>query len=249
MSISVFLLSRVTDNPWNERELDQANVEKIAASIRTDGLLQPPLGRIDPNDPNKVQLAFGHHRLAAYRLLDQHDQSLSLFQQIPVDVRDIDDRTMARYAIIENHHRADPSAIEKARALVRLTAELGMSQAEAGELFGIGQGAVSHLKRLLRLPEPIQAHVHAGNLPERFARELVAVAKVFPQEATKIADAVAKAEPKPSNNRIAAGEAARAQVIAQSARKSVRGHTKVQPNIGHSRPAPKPSAKKKGGKR
>jgi len=69
MTIQLYPLECVVPNPWNERPLDQANVDRIAASLQRDGLLQPPLGRPDPALSMNIQLAFGHHRVAAYRQL------------------------------------------------------------------------------------------------------------------------------------------------------------------------------------
>ena len=193
MTTQLFSLDRLEENPWNERPLDEANVATIAASLESDGLLQNPVGRIHPADPGRVQLAYGHHRLAAFRRLAAADPGNERWQLIPVDVRVIDDKQMARQAIIENHHRQDPSGIEKARALLRLTKEFGETQEAAGAVFGMGQAAVSHLLRLLKLPAEIQELVNRHELPERLARQLVSLSRVKPKEAAKIANKTAKA--------------------------------------------------------
>jgi len=191
MTIQIYPLIAVFDNPWNERPLDQENVDKIAASIKADSMLQPPVGRIHPEHPGQVQLAFGHHRLAAFRQLQAAESPTSdTWKVIPVDVREIDDRTMARYAIVENHHRADPSAIEVARALVRLTSELHMTQAEAGQLVGLKtQSAVSHLTALLELPADVQKLVHEGQISQVAARALLPLMHFQPAAVGKIAKA------------------------------------------------------------
>ncbi len=195
--MSDYLLHLVHNNPWNERELDQENVDRIAVSIKSDTMLKSPLGRPDPDAPGAIQLAFGHHRLAAYRQLsaafeaDKANVGLpNPWAAIPVEVRDISDRDMARYAIIENHHRSDPSAIEKARALLKLTTDprIKVSQAEAGALFGLGQTGVSHLTSLLHLPGAVQALVDKHELPEVPARQLVPLTEWRPDLVLKIAE-------------------------------------------------------------
>lgn len=201
--ITQFPLSRITDNPWNERGLDEANVDTIAASIQADGLLQPPLGRwLDGGAEPSVQLAFGHHRLAAYRKLQtewnktSHEDMTNPWDSISVDVRELDDITMAKYAIVENHHRSDPSAIERARALLRLTGELHMTQAEAGALFGLkSQASVAHLTALLRLPDDVQQLVHSGQIAQAAARALLPLLHFQPAAVSKIAKDSLEEEP------------------------------------------------------
>ena len=64
-------LNLIDDNPWQPRvEIEPTTVEKLADSIRGIGLLQAPTGR--PTPEGRVQLAFGHRRVAAVSLL--HDQ-------------------------------------------------------------------------------------------------------------------------------------------------------------------------------
>jgi len=204
MTIQDFELHLITDNPWQTRPLDEAHAAELAADIAERWLLQAAVGRIHPERPYYVQLATGHHRLAAYRSLATAWQDTPAnwtlttpnpWLKFPIDVRELTDLQMAQTAIAENKARKDLTAMEKAQTLQRLIGEFHLSQAEAGKPFGLGQAAVSHLLRLLKLPAPIQAHVQSGALPEAYARQLVSIAKVFPQEAQKIADAVAKAEP------------------------------------------------------
>lgn len=194
MPTQLFHLDAIEENPWNERPLDQENVDQIATSILTDGLLQNPVGRPKPGDPARVQLAYGHHRLAAFRqLLKTHPGEG--FEVIPVEIRAIDDLAMARQAIVENHSRKDPSAIEKARAMLRLVTELGQTQAQAGEVFGLGQSNVAHLLGMLKLPDDVQALVNAGALAEVAARYLVPLVKWDPAVVSKIAERSQKVDP------------------------------------------------------
>jgi ParB-like chromosome segregation protein Spo0J len=91
-------------------------------------------------------------------------------------VRELSDRDMAEMALAENVKRGQLSAIEKATAAERLINEFGLTQVEVGQLLGLKSPAsVSHLLSLLQLPVQIRDLVHARQLPERHAREIVRV--------------------------------------------------------------------------
>jgi ParB/RepB/Spo0J family partition protein len=175
----------IDPNPWQTRlRLRPEHVTEIAESIYLHGLQQYPAGR---RVGDRVQLKFGHTRHAAWI------QALG-DQPMPIDVEDLTDRQMAEHAAIENGHRADLSAIEKASTIQRLQTDFDMTQVEAGALVGIRtQGAVSNILSLLKLPQATQDLVDARTLPERLARALLPVATIDPGACDAIAAAVAKA--------------------------------------------------------
>jgi len=186
-------LDAIQPNPWQVRSGEAADqVQALARDIAERGLLQVPVARRTEN--GQAQLAFGHTRLAAFRLLAETDHGAD-FQTMPLVIRELGDQEMAEFAIAENIQRKDLSAIEKARALQRYCADFGKTQAEAGERFSLGQSAVSHLLRLLELPEPVQDLVNGGELPERFARQLVSLARVAPEDVVHAAVVIAETEP------------------------------------------------------
>lgn len=185
-------LHHVAGNPYQTRLADDpTHTFNLAADILAHGLLQVPLARPHPLLNETVQLAFGHSRLAAYALLVK--QGYLEYAQIPVDVRDLTDRQMSDMAAAENAKRKNLSAIETATALQRRIQDFKLTQAEAGEPFGLSQSAVANLLRLLKLPQSIQDQVHAGELPERLARQLASLAQVAPKQVEQVAKAVAKA--------------------------------------------------------
>ncbi len=182
-------LNKTLPNPWQMWPLDPAHVADLAAEYTAGAPLPPIVVRPDPHGKGLYQIAIGHHRVAARLQLKLAD--------VEAEVRDLSDLELARLAIAENFKRRVPSAIEKARALQRLTgAPFNLSQAEASRNLGYAHAAsASHLLRLLELPAPVQAHVHSGALPERLARPLVAVARALPQVAERVAAQVAQADP------------------------------------------------------
>lgn len=202
MAIQQIPLDLIDHNPYQTRAIDLAHAQALADDIAARSLLQPPVGRPHPTAPGRYQLALGHHRLAAFEMLARRAAGgaatwlpIEKFNALPVDVRALTDVEMSDYAIVENEHRKDLSAIDKAKILRRRIDELKLTQEQAGAPFGYSQPVVASLLRLLKLPAEIQAHNAAGRLPERFARQLVTLSKTLPQQAQAIAQKVAAAEP------------------------------------------------------
>lgn len=187
----VLPLDRIAFNPYQMWPIDPAHVAELAEDIKANGILQRPLARPHPEKAGHVQLAFGHHRRAA-----AHAAGLA---EMAVEVRALSDLEMADYAIVENFKRRTPTALDKARALQRLTsAPFGLSQAEAGRRFGLSQSGVANLLRLLKLPDSVRQQVDAGRVPEAMARGLVRLSVALPGAAEQVAKAVAGAEDKAS---------------------------------------------------
>lgn len=189
-------LELIDANPWQPRgDEDYAHVKGLAESIAEHGLLQTPTARPHPTEPGRYQLAFGHSRLAAFRHL--HATRLGGgWWAFPLVIRELSDRQMADAAAQENVSRKNLSAIETARAIQRYIADFGVTQAEAGKVYGYAtQAGVSNLLRLLQLPEPVVELVHTGQLAERHARQLIAVARFDAKRAAELAQKVVEANP------------------------------------------------------
>lgn len=192
-------LDLIDANPWQVRlSEDAGKVNELAKSIAEHGLLQPPTGRrVD----GRIQLAFGHTRWSAFRFLNEqfgpagNGQAGDRFARMPLFIRELDDRTMAEHAIVENVARNDLSDVERATAIRRYIEDFHATQAQAGEKFGLSQSAVAHLLRLLELPDQVKEMVHAGSLAQRYARKLVPVARVAKAEdIVEVAERIAEAD-------------------------------------------------------
>ena len=92
---------------------------------------------------------------------------------MPILPVQLDERKMFEGGITENLQREDISPISKARALKTYIEKFQASQRECGILFGLSQGAVSNLMRLLSLPDEIVKITDQGHLAERQARSLM----------------------------------------------------------------------------
>lgn len=145
------------------RHFDEALLEELAESIRTQGVIEPVIVRT--TGTGRFELIAGERRWRASQLAG--------LAEIPALVRDIDDRTAIAIALIENIQREDLSPLEEAQALARLIAEFKLTHQQAADAVGRSRAAVSNLLRLLDLPDPIRTHLDDGRLEMGHARALL----------------------------------------------------------------------------
>jgi ParB/RepB/Spo0J family partition protein len=158
------------------------------SSIKTAGILQTPAVRPHPTNKDRYQMIYGWRRRAAWMVFRPREQ-------ITVEVRPASDREMFEHGAIENANRKDMSTIERAQMMRQYIERFGATQAETGALFGgLGQAAVSNLLRLLSLPDDIIHLGHEGALPEHYARMLIPLAREWPKDSFKLAEAIAQAD-------------------------------------------------------
>ncbi len=154
----------VVRNPKNPRKnFLESDLQDLAASIRQHGIVQPVVVRTVAND--RYEIIAGERRWRAAQLAG--------FPQIPVIVRNVDDRTALEIAIVENVQRADLNPLEEAQGYELLIAEHGYTQNDLGEIIGKSRSHVANSLRLLKLPEPVRDLVSAGNLSAGHARALI----------------------------------------------------------------------------
>ena len=161
-------LGLVGANPFQPRTtMEPAGIAALAANIlasaeacpETHGLLSVPRGRrVD----GAVQLAFGHRRLAAFRLLaaDGHPEYL----QFPLEIAPLSDAEMAVIAWAENSIREDVNVMEEARFLHRIMDEFGWTHTETARRLGMARGTLSNTIRLMNLPAKIQEIISQGEI-------------------------------------------------------------------------------------
>jgi len=120
----------------------------------------------------RVQLAFGHSRLAAFEFL--RDTGNRGFERMTVNVQDIEKEQMFRWAVGENIARKNLTVLEEARAMQRYQQEFNRTSEEVGALFGVSGSTVRGKIRLLELPADIQEQV-SPNVNESAVRALLAL--------------------------------------------------------------------------
>lgn len=146
-------------------DMHNESLEDLADSIRAQGVVQPLVVR--PIGAGHYEIVAGERRWRAAQLAE--------LQDVPVVVRDMDDRTAIAVALIENIQREDLNPLEEAHALERLIEEFEMTHQQAAEAVGRSRAAVSNLLRLLELGEIATGLVQRGELDMGHARALLAL--------------------------------------------------------------------------
>ena len=161
-------VTRIRPNPEQPRvRFDQAELQVLANSIRTHGLLQPLVVRSDPDRWGGYILISGERR---WRALQQAG-----LQTATVLVRTADRDEGLLLALIENLHREDLSPLEQAAGFKLLADNHGLSHADIAERIGFHRTHVTNTLRLLNLPEPVREALEAGEIAAGHGRALLMV--------------------------------------------------------------------------
>jgi ParB family chromosome partitioning protein len=158
-------LDLLVPNPRQPRTyLDEARLEELAQSIRSNGVIQPLLVR---RAGDRYEIVAGERRWRAA-------QRAGLLK-VPVVVRDVPDDRLLQVALIENIQRDDLNPIEEAQAYRRLIDEHQLSQEELASAVGKDRATIANYLRLLRLPSEVRNEISAGALSMGHARAIVAL--------------------------------------------------------------------------
>ena len=182
-SVPIEFVARSPKNP--RRYFDEAELQDLAGSIRQHGIVQPVVVRTISSD--RFEIIAGERRWRAAQLAG--------LVEIPVIVRDVDDRTALELAIVENVQRADLNPLEEALGYEQLIAEHGYTQNDLGEIIGKSRSHVANSLRLLKLPDPVRDMLADGSLSAGHARALVStpdpvvLAKTIAQKGLSVRDA------------------------------------------------------------
>ncbi|MEO7495677.1 MAG: ParB/RepB/Spo0J family partition protein [Massilia sp.] len=149
--------------------MDEGALSELAASIKTQGIMQPVLVRPvgHENGLVKYEIIAGERRFRAAQLAG--------LENIPVLVRDVDDQAAAAMALIENIQREDLNPLEEAQGIHRLIADFSFTHEQAANAVGRSRSAVSNLLRLMNLAQPVQTMLMAGDIDMGHARALLSV--------------------------------------------------------------------------
>ncbi len=153
-------------SPFQARSTpDPAALAELAASIQEHGILQPILVRPKPGAAGKFQILGGERRWRAAQQAKLHD--------VPVVVRDLDDRAAMAAGLVENLQREDLNALEEAEGYARLLTEFGLKQEGLGQAVGKSRSHVANTLRLLNLPPRVRDMLRGGALSAGHARALL----------------------------------------------------------------------------
>ena len=159
-------VARIRPGRYQPRtKMDQQALAELAASIRSQGLMQPLLVR--PVDRDRYELVAGERRWRAAQMAG--------LEEVPALVREVPDEAALAMSLIENIQRENLNPMEEAAGLQRLVDEFKMTHEQAADAVGRSRTATTNLLRLLKLAKPVQEMLMEGALEMGHARALLAL--------------------------------------------------------------------------
>jgi ParB family chromosome partitioning protein len=157
-------VNQIFPNPRQPRTVfDETALNELIASIKSIGILQPPVVRKVAE--NKYELIMGERRYRAAKAAG--------LTSIPVIIRQTPDNELLRDALIENIHRSNLNPLEEGAAYAQLLSDFGCTHDELALKLGRSRPLISNTIRLLNLPDSVQRKVAAGVISAGHARALL----------------------------------------------------------------------------
>jgi ParB family chromosome partitioning protein len=147
------------------KDINPEKLQELAESIKAQGVIQPIVVR---------QIGFQKYEIIAGERRWRASQLAGL-AQIPVVIKDIDDRTAMAVALIENIQREDLNPLEEAEALKRLLEEFGMTHQQVADSIGKSRATVTNLLRLMDLHPDVKKLLLSNQLEMGHARALISL--------------------------------------------------------------------------
>ena len=144
------------------KNFDQEELTELMASIQEHGILQPLIVR---TKGSKYEIVAGERRYRAARL--------AKLREIPILIKDFDDKQVLEVALIENIQRSDLNSMELACAYSLLMERFDYTQEEVAKRVGKSRSEVTNIIRLLKLSTDIQQKLRDGGLSYGQARTLL----------------------------------------------------------------------------
>lgn len=160
-SLPIAMITRGRYQP--RRTLDPDSLRELADSIVAQGVIQPIVVR--PIAGERYEIIAGERRWRA-------SQQAGL-SEIPVVVREVDEKAAIAIALIENIQRDDLDPLEEAGALQRLLTEFSLTHQQVAEAVGKSRTTVTNLLRLLELEEDVKLYLEQGRLEMGHAKALL----------------------------------------------------------------------------
>jgi ParB family transcriptional regulator, chromosome partitioning protein len=165
-ALQTIALDRLRPGRFQPRaRMDDASLDELAESIRSQGVMQPILVR--PADGGRFEIIAGERRWRAAQRAGLRD--------IPVLVKAVPDEAALALALIENIQREDLNPLEEAQGLKRLIDEFGLTHEAAAQAVGRSRSAVTNLLRLTQLAKPVQDYLLGNAIEMGHARALLAL--------------------------------------------------------------------------
>ncbi len=147
------------------KDMDPERLQELADSIRAQGIIQPIIVR--EVGYNRYEIVAGERRWRAGQLAG--------LAEVPVVIKDIEDRAAMAIALIENIQREDLNPLEEAEALLRLVAEFELTHQQVSEAVGRSRTTVTNLLRLNELEGAVKVFLISRQMGMGHARALLSL--------------------------------------------------------------------------
>jgi len=158
-------IDRLKVSPFQSRQhISEKELEDLKNAIKVQGVLQPLLVR---KAGDVFEVVAGSRRLKASKALG--------LKELPVLIKDIDDRQALILSIMENLQREDLNPVEEAMSFNRLAEDFDFSHEEIAEKLGKDRSTITNALRLLNLPSRIQDALVSKRITKSQARTLLGI--------------------------------------------------------------------------
>lgn len=156
-------LDAIGPNPYQARTVwNEEDLAELTDSIRANGIIQPVVVR---PFQGRYQIIAGERRFRAAQMAG--------LAAIPALVREVTEEQLFEWSLVENIHRRDLNAIERAKAYQRYLNAFSLTQAEAAQRLGEDRSVIANYLRILDLPEDIRTMLVDGRLSMGHARAIL----------------------------------------------------------------------------
>lgn len=161
------------------KDFSPESLQELADSIKSQGIVQPLIVRLQGDH---FELIAGERRWRASQIAG--------LTEVPVVIREADDRAVLEMALIENLQRENLNPIEEALGYSQLISQFALTQEDAAVKVGKSRAAVANALRLLKLPTLVQGYVRDGRLSVGHAKVILGITD--PLQQTQSAERVIK---------------------------------------------------------
>jgi len=161
-TVSMVDITMVDNNPGQPRkQFNEERLNELAASIEQHGIVQPLIVK---KNGDRYTIIAGERRFRAARKAG--------LTEVPVIVREMDEREVMEVALIENIQRENLNPIDEAAAISFLMKQHDLTQEEVAKRLSKSRPAIANSVRLLSMPDNVQEHLRTGKILPGHARVL-----------------------------------------------------------------------------
>ena len=163
--VKMIKVNEIEPNREQARKIfDEEALEELASSIKEYGLIQPI---VVAKKEDYYEIVAGERRWRASKKAG--------LTEIPVIIKEDNERRNKEISLIENIQREDLNPIEKARGIKVLMDEYDLTQQKVADIIGKSRSSIANTVRILNLDERVIELALQGKLTEGHCKALMAI--------------------------------------------------------------------------